>query len=81
MLGVTQCEMCPNTDQKKLCIWTLFTQCRIDYKLNFDEYVKTLYSKANNKLRALVRATPYVSVEKKILMNSYMPTYMDVAQP
>ena len=20
-------EMCPNTEQKKLCIWTLFTQC------------------------------------------------------
>ena len=44
---------------------------KIDYKLNFDEYVKTLYCKANNKLRALARATPYMSVEKKkILMNS-----------
>ena len=45
---------------------------KIDYKLNFDEYVKTLCSKANNKLRALARATPYMSVEKKkILMNSF----------
>ena len=26
---------------------------KIDYKLNFDKHVKTLYSKANNKLRAL----------------------------
>ena len=44
---------------------------KIDYKLNFDEYVKTLYSKANNKLRALARTTSYMSVEKKkILMNS-----------
>ena len=41
---------------------------KIDYKLNFDKHVKTSCSKANNKLRA----TPYVSVEKKkILMNSF----------
>ena len=34
--------------------------------------MKTLCSKANNKLRALARATPYMSVEKKkILMNSF----------
>ena len=45
---------------------------KIDYKLNFDKYVKTLCSKANNKLRALARATPYISVgKKKILMNSF----------
>ena len=45
---------------------------RIDYKLNFHEHVKTLCSKENNKLRALARATPYMSVEKKkILMNSF----------
>ena len=45
---------------------------KIDYTLNFDEYVKTLCSKANNKLRALARATPYTSVEKKkILTNSF----------
>ena len=31
---------------------------KIDYKLNFDKYVKTLCSKANNKLTALVRVTP-----------------------
>ena len=44
---------------------------KIDYKLNFDKYVKTLCSKANNKLRALARATPYMSAaKKKILMNS-----------
>ena len=39
---------------------------KIDYKLNFDKHVKTLFSKANNKLRALARATPYISVEKKL---------------
>ena len=45
---------------------------KIDYKLNFDEYVKTLCSKANDKLRALARATQYMNVEKKkILMNSF----------
>ena len=45
---------------------------KIDYKLDFDEHVKTLCSKANNKLRALARTTPYMSVEKKkILMNSF----------
>ena len=45
---------------------------KIDYKLNFDEHVKTLCSKANNKLTALARTTPYMSVEKKkILMNSF----------
>ena len=47
-------------------------EVKIDYKLNFDEHVKTLCSKANNKLRSLARATPYMSVEnKKILMNSF----------
>ena len=45
---------------------------KIDYKLIFDEHVKTLCSKVNNKLRALARTTPYMSVEKKkILMNSF----------
>ena len=38
---------------------------KTDYKLNLDEHVKTLCSKANNKLRALARATPYMSVKKK----------------
>ena len=48
---------------------------KIEYKLNFDEHVKTLRSRANNKLRTLVRATPYLSVEKKkILMNSKFNT-------
>ena len=37
---------------------------KIDYKLNFDEHVKTLCSKVNHKLRALARATPYMRVEK-----------------
>ena len=38
---------------------------KTDYKINFDEYVKNLCSKANNKLKALVRASPYMIVEKK----------------
>lgn len=45
---------------------------KIDYKLNFDKHVKTSCSKVNNKLRALARATPYMSaVKNKILMNSF----------
>ena len=45
----------------------------IDYKPNFDEHVKTLSSKATNELRALARATPYMSADKKkILMKSFL---------
>ena len=45
---------------------------KIDYKLTFDEHVKSLCEKANNKLRALATATPYVNTEKrKLLMNSF----------
>ena len=46
---------------------------KIDYKHNFDEHAKTLCSKDNNKLRALARVTPFVSVEKKE-MNSFFNT-------
>ena len=38
---------------------------KIDYKLKFDYHVANLYIKANNKLRALTRATPCVTIEKK----------------
>ena len=38
---------------------------KIDNKLNFDTHVKGLCTKANNKLRALARATPYMSLEKR----------------
>ena len=45
---------------------------KIDNKLNFDTHVKGLCTKANNKLRALARATSYMSLEKKkLLMNSF----------
>ena len=43
---------------------------KIDNKLNFDTHVKGLCKKANNKLRALARATPYMSLENKLLINS-----------
>ena len=44
----------------------------IDNKLNFDTHVYGLSKKANNKLRALARATPYLSLEKKkLLINSF----------
>ena len=51
---------------------------KIVCKLNFDEYVKLLCCKANNKLRALARATPYMSIEKrKILMNSFFNEWLN----
>ena len=44
----------------------------IDCKLNFDSHVKHLCNKANKKLRALARVTPYMTLEKKkIIMNSF----------
>ena len=50
-------------------------EVKIDCKLNFDEHVKTLCSKANNKLRVLVTANPHANVEKKkILMKSFFNT-------
>ena len=43
---------------------------KIDNKRNFDTHVKGLFKKANNKLGALARATPSMSLEKKkLLMN------------
>ena len=45
---------------------------KIDSKLSFDKHIKTICKKASNKLRALVRRTPYMSIEKKkVLMNSF----------
>ena len=37
---------------------------KIDYKLTFDEHVNSLCKKANSKLRALARTTPYMNIEK-----------------
>ena len=49
-----------------------------DQKLNFDKHVKILCSKANNKLRAFARATPYMYVElKKILINSFFNAHFN----
>ena len=44
----------------------------IDSKLYFDFHVNYLRNKANKKLRALARVTPYMTLEKKkIVMNSF----------
>ena len=44
----------------------------IDSKLNFDCHVNHLCNKANKKLRALARVTPYMTLEKKkIVMKSF----------
>ena len=38
---------------------------KTDNKHNFDTHVKGICKKANNKLRALATATPYMSLEKR----------------
>ena len=53
-------QMKGNTDKCHLIV-----SIKIDSKLNVDTHVKGLCKKANNKLRALARATPYMSLEKK----------------
>ena len=46
--------------------------CKIDSKLSFHKHIKTICEKASNKLRALVRVTPYMAIEtKQVLMNSF----------
>ena len=58
---------------------------KIDYILTFDNHVSNFLKKANNKWRALPRAAPYMTIEKrKLLVNSffnsqlnYCPLYMD----
>ena len=59
-------------------LWIKTSSCekllvvKIGYKLTFDEHVKSLCKKANNKLRALARGTPYMNIEKrKLLINSF----------
>ena len=43
-----------------------------NYKLTFNNHVAYLCKKANNKLKALARATPYMTIEeRKLLMNSF----------
>ena len=44
----------------------------IDSKLHFDDHIQDLFNKANRKLRALARATPYMNLQKrKVLMNAF----------
>ena len=51
---------------------------KINNKLNFDTHVKGLCKKANNKLRALARAAPYMSLEKKkLLISSFFNAQFD----
>ena len=45
---------------------------KIDNKLNFDTHVKGLCTKANNKLRALARATAYMSLRKKEASHEFL---------
>ena len=46
---------------------------KIDSKLSLDKHIKTICTKASNKLTALTRVTPYMAIEKKrVLMNSIL---------
>ena len=45
---------------------------KIDSKLRFDDHIQDFCNKANRKLRALARATPYINLQKrKVLMNAF----------
>ena len=51
---------------------------KIDFKLIFDNHLANLCKKANNKLRSLARATPYMTIEKrKLLMNSFFSAQLN----
>ena len=44
---------------------------KTDYKLTFNNHLANVCKKANNKLRALARATPYMTIEKRELVMNY----------
>ena len=45
---------------------------KVDTKLNFNEHLNDIISKASRKVNALSRVVPYMSLsKKKILMNSF----------
>ena len=61
--GETKIE---NSDYEKLL------GIKVDTKLNFNEHLNDIISKASRKVNALSRAVPYMSLsKKKILMNSF----------
>ena len=46
---------------------------KFDTKLNFNEHLNNVISKASRKVNALSRVVPYTSLsKKKILMNSFL---------
>ena len=53
----------------------------IDYKLTFDNHVNNLSKKANNKLRALTRATSYMNIEKKKIKSSFFQCTIELLFP
>ena len=51
---------------------------KIDPKLRFDDHIQDLCNKANRKLRALARPTPYMNLQKrKVLMNVFFNAQFD----
>ena len=44
---------------------------KVDTKLNFNEHLNDIISKASHKVNALSRVAPYMNLSKKILMNSF----------
>ena len=52
--------------------WKKLLGVKIDSELLFDKHIKTICKKASNKLRALARFAPYITIEKKnVLLNSF----------
>ena len=50
----------------------------IDNKLTFEEHIKTLLKKGNQKLHALMRVSKYMSTEKlRLIMKTFIETQFD----
>ena len=59
-----------NIIEKSICEKLLGV--KVDYKLNFNEQLDSIFKIAGRKVNALSRILPYMSFEKKrILMNSF----------
>ena len=69
--GETKIE---NSDYEKLL------GIKVDTKLNFNEHLNDIISKASRKINALSRVVPYMSLcKKKILMNLFLTHNLVIA--
>ena len=54
---------------------------KINSKLTFNKHIETVFKNASKKLRAPARVIPYMTIEKKILMNSFFNSQFNVDVP